>query len=434
MVFSVIIAALTCGALILSVCIFPQKKIGKTNISLYAAVPFIGAVCAVAFGLVTPLQIWEYFTLDASDNPVKIIILFISTSVISVYLDETGFFEYIAHIAVKKTGGSQLSVFLSLYITAALLTVVTSNDIVILTFTPFICQFCKRCNVNAAPYVFSQFVAANTWSLLLIIGNPTNIFLSLSIGAGFMEYLSIMWLPTVFAGLASLIMLLIVFRKSLAEKMRPDYENYTLKEPSFTAVGLSFLIACTASIAVLPYFDLEMYYAAAFFCIALILTVVIMRAAKRQRPTIVAKTLARAPFEMIPLVLGMAVIALSLSVNGVTAALRSAIGVENTIIKYGVLSALVSNVVNNIPMSMIFADITGGLSGEILKKAVYSSVIGSNIGAYLTPLGALAGLMFTSILSRHQVRFSFKDFIKYGVTVAPVTLLAALAGLYIILL
>ena len=433
MIPSVITAALTCVALIVTVCVFPQKKIGKTNISVYAAVPTIGAVFALITGQVSLGDVLEYFTLSAANSPVKIIILFISMSLLSVYLDETGFFEYIAHLAVKKTNGSQAGIFVSLYVTASVLTVVTSNDIVVLTFTPFICQFCKRCSINPVPYVFSQFVAANTWSLLFIIGNPTNIFLAQSVDTDFLSYFSVMWLPTVFAGVASFVMLVAVFKNSLKQKIVPIEDEYVLKERSFTFVGLAFLVFCTVSIAVLPYFELEMYYISAFFAIALFVTVIVMRAVKRQRPTVVLKTLSRAPFEMIPLVLGMAIIALSLNKNGVTQAICSLIGEEDPALKYGVLSTLSANLLNNIPMSMIFADVTGYLSGDVLQKAVYSSIIGSNIGAYLTPLGALAGLMFTSILSRHGVKFRFTDFMKYGFIVAPVTLAAALAGLIIIL-
>ena len=431
MVLSVVIGAITCAALTAAVYFFPQKKIGRSSVSYYALVPLVGAIAAIVAGAVSAGRVAEYFTSAAKDNPVKIIVLFISMSLISVYLDETGFFEYAAHLAVKRTGGSQTKIFLSLYAVASVLTVVTSNDIVILTFTPFICRFCKRCNVNAAPYVFSQFVAANTWSMLFVIGNPTNVFLAQSTGIDFIGYLKVMWFPTLFSGLASLAILLVIFSKALKAEIRPDQDEYKLKERPFTAVGLAYLIVCTLSVAVLPYFGLEMYYIAAACCVALFVTVIIMRAVKKQRPEIVVKTLARAPFEMIPLVLGMAIIALSLKENGVTAKLTELIGERSVIIKYGVLSTAFSNVLNNIPMSIMFADITRGLSGASMQKAVYSTVIGSNLGAYLTPLGALAGLMFTSVLKRHGVKFGFSDFIKYGVTVVPATLAAGLFGLYL---
>ena len=84
-------------------------------------------------------------------------------------------------------------------------------------------------------------------------------------------------------------------------------------------------------------------------------------------------------------------------------------------------------------MSVFFSQILQPLSGEILKKAVYSTVIGSNLGALLSPMGALAGIMFTSVLARHGEKFGFLDFIKYGFFITAVSLSFAILGLEIVL-
>lgn len=89
----------------------------------------------------------------------------------------------------KKAGASQKKLFFLLYIVTSVLTVFTSNDVIILTFTPFICYFAKNCEIDPVPYIVTEFVAANTWSMLFIIGNPTNIYLATTYGVGFAEYL-----------------------------------------------------------------------------------------------------------------------------------------------------------------------------------------------------------------------------------------------------
>lgn len=63
-------------------------------------------------------------------------------------------------------------------------------------------------------------------------------------------------------------------------------------------------------------------------------------------------------------------------------------------------------------MSILFANLTPNV------EAVYASIIGSNIGAFLTPIGALAGIMFTSLVAKNNIRFRFIDFIKYGVIIS----------------
>lgn len=62
------------------------------------------------------------------------------------------------------------------------------------------------------PYLFGEFVAANTWSMMLIIGNPTNIYLATANGIGFGTYTAHMLLPTLFAGITAFLLLLMIFR------------------------------------------------------------------------------------------------------------------------------------------------------------------------------------------------------------------------------
>ena len=94
---------------------------------------------------------------------------------------------------------------------------------------------------------------------------------------------------------------------------------------------------------------------------------------------------------------------------------------------------LAANVINNIPMSVLFCSIIENLAAESTVPAVFSAVIGSNIGAFLTPIGALAGIMWSSILKSHKLKFGYLDFLKIGVTVAIPTILVALGVLALIL-
>ena len=101
----------------------------------------------------------------------------------------------------------------------------------------------------------------------------------------------------------------------------------------------------------------------------------------------------------------------------------------NTTINYGISSFICCNLINNIPMSVLFSTFasTGG------TNAVYATIIGSNVGAFLTPVGALAGIMFTDLVKKQKVKFGFVDFIKYGLITSIPTLASALLGLFIVL-
>jgi arsenical pump membrane protein len=145
----------------------------------------------------------------------------------------------------------------------------------------------------------------------------------------------------------------------------------------------------------------------------------------------VVGTLKKEPYELIPFVLSMFIIVLCLKEQGVTNALSKLLLSEtgNDGISFGFLSALSANLLNNIPMSVLFEGIIGGSS----ISAVYGAIIGSNIGAYLTPVGALAGIMWNKILSEYGVKLSFAKFILYGFTVAIFTLGATVLGLSMVI-
>ena len=87
---------------------------------------------------------------------------------------------------------------------------------------------------------------------------------------------------------------------------------------------------------------------------------------------------------------------------------------------------------NNIPMSVFYSEILKSADVIFKEKAAFATVIGSNIGAFISPMGALAGIMWMSILKRYDVKYSFLDFVKYGVMIGIPTALVAGLMLYFI--
>ena len=80
-------------------------------------------------------------------------------------------------------------------------------------------------------------------------------------------------------------------------------------------------------------------------------------------------------------------------------------------------------------MTVLFQAVIDHLPSSAALPAVYATVIGSNLGALLTPIGALAGIMWRSILTGHGWQFRFADFLKMGTLIGLPTLLAALGCL-----
>ena len=429
MVLTLIIAAATSLLLILSILFFPRIRIRKVSFGSYWVIALIGAGLMLATGRVSFRSVIDGLTSDSSINPFKILCLFISMTILSIFLDEVGFFKHMANVVCRKAGKSQTRLFIYLYVLTSVLTVFTSNDIIILTFTPFICYFAKNAKVNPVPYLVGEFVAANTWSMMLVIGNPTNIYLAQSFGIPFMDYLRVMVLPTLGAGVTAALLLFLIFRKSLKEEICvTDYEE--VHENRFLLVtGLIHLGLCTVLLAISNYIGLEMWYITLGFAISLLSIITVYKIIHHEKDTEVEETIIRAPWTLMPFVLSMFVIVLALKENGVTAALASFLGEAGAVFKYGSASFLTANIINNIPMSLFFTEIIRNMEA-LSEGAVYATVIGSNIGAFLTPIGALAGIMWMSILKRQNVKMSFLDFTKYGLTVGVPTILVSLFILF----
>lgn len=428
MIPSIVIAAITCILMILAVLFVPKIKLGKISIGSYWAVTLIGAAILLLFGVVDVKTVGAALFADTAINPLKILVLFISMTILSIFLDELGFFRYLANFALKRAGKSQLKLFFFLYVTVSILTVFTSNDIIILSFTPFICYFAKNAHISPIPYLAAEFVAANTWSMALIIGNPTNIYLVTAAGGDFISYVKVMLLPTLASGAVALFCLYLLFKKKLSDEIKAEPEEVTLSDRVSLWVGIVHLAVCTVVLAIGSYIGIEMWLVSLLSVISLFLFNIGISLFRKNKPKTLLACLKRAPWELIPFILSMFVIVEALHANAVTDMLYQALGTSLPTLTYGVSSFFAANLINNIPMSVLYSSILNGAS----DAAVYATVVGSNLGACLTPIGALAGIMWSSILKEHDLKFGYLDFLKIGVTIAIPALAAALGVLALI--
>lgn len=429
-IISLFVSIVSIIGMILSILIKPSIKIKNKNFQTFYLFPLLGAIVIFFINFDKSNEILSSFLDKTSVNPLQIIALFFSMVFISTILDEVGFFNYLANKAIKYAHNNQKVLLLILTILTAFLTIFTSNDIIIITFTPFIIFFTRRAKVSSIPYLFVEFVTANTWSMLLLIGNPTNIYLGETFNIDFFSYLKMMFIPTIFSGLISSLLCFLLFAKKLKQKIEINIDNAEIKNKTIFIITLSILIICTIFVSISSYINIPMWLIAVILGLSLFLFLLVYCLIKKEYAYVLIDSIKRLPYSLIPLLLSMFVIVICLKLNGVTSDISNLLGDEFSIIKYGTLSFLSANIINNIPMSVLFSEIIKS-SASINLKAVYASIIGSNIAAYLSPLGALAGIMWLSILKKENIDFSFFSFLKYGLIIAPITLISALFGLYI---
>ena len=164
--------------------------------------------------------------------------------------------------------------------------------------------------------------------------------------------------------------------------------------------------------------------------ISLTIFTLVVNLIKTKNANFVVRATKRLPCQLIPFFLSMFVIVVALNYQGISLKIADLLGNSNAVWVYGYTSFITSNFINNIPMSILYTGLCSHLDSAIYLKAIYASIIGSNIGAFLTPIGALAGIMFLGLVKEHEVDFTFIEFVKYGSIVALPTLSVALLTLY----
>lgn len=410
--FVLIVVSLCILLMILSLLFFPKIKLGKINLDTYYIITLIGALILIIFGKININEMKELFFNTNGMNPIKIIILFLSMAFLSIYLDKLGFFHYIANLAAMKFKKSQISLFLALFILISILTVFTSNDIIILTFTPFICYFCKNTKINPIPYLIGEFFAANTLSMTLIIGNPTNIYIASNAGITFMEYFSKMFIIGILTSVLLCLILLLLFKKQLKQPIVAIEQESNIKSKFLLIVGLIHLICCTVIMAISNYINIPMYLVSLGFAISLIIITLIYTIINNIKTKILVNSLHDLPVAFIPFLVSMVILISCLSKTEYIKELSHLLEEINSPILYGVSSFFLGNLLNNIPMSILYSEIFA--SSAINLNAIYEVIAASNLCALFTPLGSLAGMMFLSLVKQQDIDFSFIKFIKYG--------------------
>ena len=418
----------------------------RLRVETYFLGALLGPVLILSLGLLPWSTILRDLGGTADLQPLGILALFLSMVFISIFLDITGVFEFCARVALRWAGADGRRLFGAIYATVSLLTIFTSNDIIILTFTPLVYYFARHARLNPIPYLMAEFFAANTWSMLLYIGNPTNIVLAGAFHLSFLEYAAWMLLPTLAAGGANFAGLWLLFRREINEPLAhhavgPPLEAITDRPGAL--LGLALLALCVVALAIAPKLGIAMWVLALAAAMGLLGVLAARRSWARllgqdmavHGGTGVRRTLGRMPWGMVPFVLSLFITVSALHRYGITPAIGRAVrdadiaGPGSLVWLFGVGSAVSANLLNNIPMTLAFAAIIGELGPSSVMAAAFATTVGANLGANLTPLGALAGLMWMSILRGKGISIRFMDFVRWGLLVTPFSLAAALGVL-----
>jgi arsenical pump membrane protein len=403
-------------------------------------------------------------------RPWEIIIIFYSIAYVSISVDLSGILDYFAFRIVRRSNGNVLVLFIFFYLFSSLLTIFTSNDIVILTLTPIIFYLKKHADINIIPLLFAEFFGANTLSMLLYIGNPTNIIIGNALNLGFSEYSRIMLIPTIIAALANGILLFVMFRKSLQGRfVIHEDSKVELRSIQDAIISSSLLVIMLALLLSSQSIGLKIWWISLGFAVIYIiedLGISIFHIAKNPRLYITELSadmkkiyalygfasnrydffviMRRLPWKILPFIIVIFILVQGLQEFALVETMANLLmqfsnNTATAIITNGGINFLLSNIINNQPAAILYAHIlvsptfTNGVSVASHNAAAYAVIVASNLGANLTLIGALAGLMWEKILSSKGVKISWFDFLKVGLCITPLVFLLSMLSLWLVM-
>ncbi len=394
----------------------------------------VGALLALMFGIVNWVDVWTVGGIVWNAT-----LTFVALIVISVILDEVGFFEWSALHMARLARGDGKRMFLYMLALGAAVSAFFANDGAALILTPIMLAQVRALQMDerrVLAFVMAGGFIADTTSLPLIVSNLTNIVTADYFGIGFVEYASRMVVPNLVSFVASLLMIVLVYRRSIPEAYRPA----DLKKPSEAIRDVKLFRLSWWIIAVLFGAYLSSEWLPVPVCLLVgAAAAVFLAAASGSSAVHAGKVLREAPWTIVIFSIGMYVVVYGLRNAGLTEQLSLLIewfagqGLYVAALGMGYLSAILSSGMNNLPTLLVGTlaideTQTDGLMREML---IYANVIGSNLGPKMTPIGSLATLIWLHVLARKGVRITWGYYFKIGVLLTVPTLLLTLTGLYV---
>lgn len=361
---------------------------------------------------------------------------FIAVIIISLILDEAGFFKWAALHIARFGKGNSYNLFTYLILLGALVAAFFANDGAALILTPIVMAMLISLGASRATtlaFVMAAGFIADTASLPLIVSNLVNIVSADYFNISFSRYASIM-IPV---NIASIVMTLIVLHLYFKKDIKLKYHVNELQEPKAAIKDYkTFMVGWLVLGLLLVGFFISDSLNIEICVIAGIGALILSLVAYREKIIDLKLVVKSAPWQIVIFSLGMYLVVFGLKNAGLTNYITELLnyfsdqGIWTATFGTGILAAVLSSIMNNMPTVLvgvlsIDASHAEGLTREAM---VYANVIGSDLGPKITPIGSLATLLWLHVLSQKNFKITWGYYFKVGIILTtPILLMTLLA-------
>jgi len=387
----------------------------------------IGATVAFVLGVVSYSDLFIVWDIvwDAT-------LAFIGIIILSLVLDEIGFFEWCALKMAKFSKGSGRKMFIYSILLGALVSALFANDGAALILTPILLAKMRILKLNAKTilaFLLAGGFISDSASLPFVFSNLTNIVTANYFDIGFLEYLQNMLFPYIVSVIATIVVLLLVLKddipKTVDIELLKDADS-VLKNKTLFYFSWAFLGLLLAGYFIGDAYDIPI---SVFALGGGLLFLLISYLFKTVEPFHIIKN---APWQVVWFSLGLYVVVYGLKNAGLTDYLTVILQDLNTqgdliaVVSTGFISAILSAFMNNMPTIMVMDIALQDIGNQAM---IYANIVGCNLGPKMTPFGSLATLLWLHTLQKKGVNISFWQYSKFGLIVTPPILLVVLLSL-----